>query len=100
MFLSDVSNVENPEELNIIELEGVTGREKLWDKVKLGMLAIADHYHGTFDYLMKADDDSYVVVGNLLKLLSQMDKNKKFLVGHKQHNQGVSYLSGGSGKQT
>ena len=97
VFLSDVSNVEKPEELNIIELEGVTGRGKLWEKVKLGMDLIMELYYGTFDYLIKADDDSYIVVGNLLKLLSQMDPKNKFIIGHKQQDQGVSYLSGGSG---
>jgi len=97
VFLSDASDVEKPDNLDIIELLGVTGRDKLWDKIKLGMLAVTERYNGTFDYLLKADDDTYVIVDNLINLLSQMDPKEEFMIGHKQHDQGVSYLSGGSG---
>ena len=50
-----------------------------------------------FDYLLKADDDTFVIVDNLLALLSIRSPLEEFLLGHEQTDQGVTYLSGGSG---
>ena len=98
VFLSDTSRVlKKPENLQVIELVGTRGREKLWEKVKRGMVSVAQSYNGTFDFLLKADDDTYVVVDNLRNLISRMDPSEEFIFGHKQNDQGVSYLSGGSG---
>ena len=99
VFVSDDSEpgAEKPGGLNILELSGVAGRERLWQKVSAGIVALWQTYQDQFDFLIKADDDTFMVLDNLRYLLSGLEPGKEFVLGHLQHDRGVSYLSGGSG---
>jgi len=83
--------------LPIIEVGAGDRREDLWDRIKLGLTRVWERYKGDFDYLVKADDDTYFIMENLKKRLSQLDPKTKLLMGHMQENFGIPYMSGGSG---
>ena len=99
VFVSDDSQpgTIRPEHLNIIQLPGVAGRERLWQKVSAGLVSVWQRYQEELDFLIKADDDTFMVLDNLRYLLSGLEAGREFVVGHLQHDRGVSYLSGGSG---
>ena len=99
VFLSDDSEpgAARPDQLDILELPGLAGREKLWQKVSAGLVSVWRDYQEDFDFLIKADDDTFMVLDNLRYLLSGLEPGKEFVLGHLQHDRGVSYLSGGSG---
>lgn len=84
-------------DLPLVELPGVDGREHLWDKVKLGLSTIWIDYSSQFDFLIKADDDTFLIVENLKYLLSQLSPSEPLILGHQQEDIGVAYLSGGPG---
>ena len=96
IFLTDTSSDQLPHNLTFIQLEDVRGREKLWYKVQLGMKEVWRRYKDDFDYLLKADDDTFIVMNNLISLL-QSKQEDDFILGHNQKVDGVSYHSGGSG---
>ena len=87
LFSSEVSDIQKPDQLQVIELENVSGRRNLWNKLKLSLVHVWQNYNNTFDYLLKADDDTFVVMDNLMSRLSHMSPEKKFLLGHKQSDQ-------------
>ena len=99
VFVSDDSEpgAVKPQHLNILELPGVAGRERLWQKVSAGLVSVWREYQEDFDFVIKADDDTFMVLDNLRYLLSGLQPGKEFVLGHLQHDRGVSYLSGGSG---
>eukprot|EP00092_Neocalanus_flemingeri_P085955 GFUD01108234.1.p1 GENE.GFUD01108234.1~~GFUD01108234.1.p1 ORF type:complete len:323 (+),score=98.26 GFUD01108234.1:167-1135(+) len=84
-------------DLPVLELAGVLGREHLWDKVKLGLSTIWRDYSSQFDFLIKADDDTFLIVDNLKHLLSELSPSDPLILGHHQEDRGVAYLSGGPG---
>ena len=44
-----------------------------------------------FDFVVKADDDTYVVVANLLARLRHLDPGQPSMLGHLQTKQGATY---------
>jgi glycoprotein-N-acetylgalactosamine 3-beta-galactosyltransferase len=79
------------------ELTGVEGREYLWDNVKNGLSIVWRDYRDQFDFLIKADDDTFLIVDNLKHLLSKRSPDDPFILGHHQEDRSVAYMSGGSG---
>ena len=43
----------------------------------------------SFDFLIKTDDDSFVVMDNLRARLAAMDPEQEFMMGHKLSDDGV-----------
>ncbi|VDP82384.1 unnamed protein product [Echinostoma caproni] len=58
-------------------------RDLLWNKTHFALNYISALYGEKFDYFFKADDDTYVVVENLRKLLSTYNPEVPFLMGFK-----------------
>ena len=46
-------------------------------------------HRDTFDFLIKTDDDSFVVMGNLRARLAALDPDQELMMGHKLTDDGV-----------
>ena len=81
VFLSDKSSstsnsINSISNLTVLEVEGVGGREGLWSKVREGLVRVWKMGY-EFDFLLKADDDTYIVMENLKALLREIGDGQK-----------------------
>ena len=84
--------------LSVMKLNLSAGREHLTAKTMQSYDIIYQRYLNDYDWFMKADDDTYVVVENLRLLLSTHSPEEPVFLGHHfpfPVKQG--YLSGGAG---
>lgn len=94
LFFSSETNLTFPTiGLNISE-----GREHLTAKTQRAFKYIFDHHFYEADWILKSDDDTYVIVENLRYFLSDEDPNEPIYFGH--HFKPIvkqGYFSGGAG---
>lgn len=94
LFFSSESNASFP----TIGLNTTEGRQHLTAKTVQAFRYCYEHYGDQFDWFLKADDDTYMIVENLRYFLSHHDPNSLEYFGHKFKvivQQG--YFSGGAG---
>jgi len=73
-------------------------RNHLVHKIQEVFRIIHERYINDFDFVLKSDDDTYVVVENLKYLLSNYDKNEPGYLGfHFNKFVKSGYMSGGAG---
>lgn len=77
VFISSVEDNSLPS-IKVITQEG---RQHLWNKTSASIQHIASHYGQNYDYFLKADDDTYVIVENLRKHLADLDPSAPFIMG-------------------
>ncbi|KAH8283519.1 hypothetical protein KR018_004638 [Drosophila ironensis] len=70
--------------------------EDLWNKTREGFRHVWEHYRQDYDWFLKADDDTYVVMENLRHLLGGFDPDTPVYFGYKMSRYNVSYMSGGA----
>ncbi|XP_019873351.1 glycoprotein-N-acetylgalactosamine 3-beta-galactosyltransferase 1 isoform X2 [Aethina tumida] len=87
-----------PEVVPVVGLKTPEGRENLWGKSREALKYLYDNYLTEYDWFMKADDDTYVIMENLRYLLRDKDPTDAIYFGCKYKSfvkQG--YMSGGAG---
>lgn len=92
-----ISAKENPE-LPAISLNISDGRDHLWGKTKAAFKYAYEHHLNEFDWFLKADDDTFVIVENLRFMLMAYSPEEKVYLGGKFSpivRQG--YMGGGAG---
>lgn len=87
------------ETLGSIGLPALEGRKELWNKTREAFQYIHKHYINEYDWFMKADDDTYVIVENLRSLLKLKNPDLPIFFGRKQRvpKKKIIYVSGGPG---
>ncbi|XP_071097863.1 glycoprotein-N-acetylgalactosamine 3-beta-galactosyltransferase 1-like [Haliotis cracherodii] len=84
--------------MDILNLNIKDGRQHLTDKSIASLKHIYKHHLDKYDWFLKADDDTFVVMENLKFLLSHYDPTEGVYVGHlfKKYTK-WGYMSGGAG---
>ena len=91
-FVSSKSDPSYP----IIEVKCETeDHSHLWCKNRKGFVYGFNKYRDQFDWFVKADDDTYMVIDNLRLLLNDYDANDPLLFGLPFKYNGIVYPSGG-----
>ena len=86
------------ENLPAVKLNVTEGYGNLWDKTKNAFQYVYKHHYKEYDWFLKADDDTYMIVENLRYLLKDFDTNKPIFFGGKfKPHVDQGYFSGGAG---
>ncbi|KAL0268484.1 UNVERIFIED_CONTAM: hypothetical protein PYX00_010412 [Menopon gallinae] len=94
IFMSTESDYSLP----AIRLKVKEGRNALWAKTKESFKYVYQHYMDRVDWVLKADDDTYVIVENLKFLLSQYNASERLYFGCRfKPFLKMGYMSGGAG---
>ena len=90
-----LSSEEDPD-LGAVDLNIEEGRQNLWGKVKEGFRYCYDHHFQEYDWFVKADDDTFMIIENLRDFLRSYETNEPVHFGHNFNMLG-GYFSGGAG---
>ncbi|XP_059481257.1 glycoprotein-N-acetylgalactosamine 3-beta-galactosyltransferase 1-like [Neocloeon triangulifer] len=95
IFFSD----EEDEDLPAVGIAAPKGRAGLWRKTVQAFIQVHDQFANEFDWFLKADDDTYVIVENLRRLLVLYDPNAAKYLGmqFKKRDLPKGYATGGAG---
>ena len=94
LFFSSETNDDFP----TVGLNTSEGREHLTAKSMQGFRYVYEHHRNDFDWFMKADDDTYVIMENLRYFLSDKNSSAPVFYGFMMaHAVKQGYYSGGAG---
>ena len=82
-----------------VGLNTTAGRQHIASKVTTAWNDIHKHYIEDYDFFIKTDTDTYLVVENLLDFLKDKDPNKPYFYGHRYRPRKWKfiYMAGGPG---
>ena len=89
---------ETDDDLPTVQLNMSEGRDNLWGKTKNAFKYVYQNYFEDYDWFVKADDDTYMIIENLRYLLKDFNPSHPLYFGRKFKpyvEQG--YMSGGAG---
>ena len=89
---------EADDDLPSVKLKVGEGRGNLWGKTKLSFKYVYQHHFEEYDWFVKADDDTYMIIENLRYLLKDHNSSHPIYFGRKFKpyvKQG--WMSGGAG---
>lgn len=89
---------EPSDKVPVVQVDTQEGRQYLWQKTRAAFQHIYDNLLDDYDWFLKADDDTFVIVENLRYFLSSYKPDTAIYFGHKFKpyvKQG--YMSGGGG---
>ncbi len=89
---------EADDDLPSVKLSVGEGRDNLWGKTKLAFRHVYKNHFEEYDWFVKADDDTYMVIENLRYLLKDQNSSHPIYFGRKFKpyvRQG--WMSGGAG---
>ncbi|KAG7168699.1 Glycoprotein-N-acetylgalactosamine 3-beta-galactosyltransferase 1-like 8 [Homarus americanus] len=98
IFMSSQNGILSDKSLGAIDLDVGEGYNLLWGKTKAAFKYIYDHYLDDYEWVFKADDDTYTIMENMRYMLSAYDPDYPIYFGSrfkKFSKQG--YMSGGGG---
>ena len=94
IFVSDVDN----SEFGSIKVTENIGKDYIWGKVREGFKYAFRNHLDDFDWFLRVDDDSYVVMENLRYALSGFSPEQPLVFGRRfKDNEFSSYMHAGSG---
>jgi len=89
---------EDDDELGAVAVVDEEGRNALWGKTKAALSYIYDNVIDNYDWVLKADDDTFVIVENLRYLLSAYDPSRPIWFGQRlETTEPTGHMSGGAG---
>ena len=83
-------------DLGAVNLNVSEGRDNLWGKTKQAFKYCYHHYYQEFDWFVKADDDTFMIIENLRHFLQDYNTSNAVHFGHHFQMFG-GYFSGGAG---
>ncbi|XP_063709751.1 glycoprotein-N-acetylgalactosamine 3-beta-galactosyltransferase 1-like [Culicoides brevitarsis] len=92
LFMSNVTDSNNLIDVTVLDL--VESRDTLWKKTKLSFNYAYQHHLYEFDWFLKADDDTYIIMENLRHYLYPYPSDLPLIFGF-QFN--THFVSGGAG---
>ncbi|KAH8274125.1 hypothetical protein KR044_011425, partial [Drosophila immigrans] len=89
---------EDYEPLGVVQVVDAEGGsyDDLWNKTREGFRHVWLEYGEKYDWFLKADDDTYVIMENLQRMLGAYDPNMPLYFGYQMRRYNVSYMSGGA----
>ena len=94
VFISSETNTQLP----AVGVDVEEGRDFLWAKTRKAHQYLYDHHINDFDWFIKADDDTYVVMENLRHMLSRFTPEEPIWFGRRfRPYVPGGYMSGGAG---
>uniref|UniRef100_A0A0A1X6F5 N-acetylgalactosaminide beta-1,3-galactosyltransferase n=1 Tax=Zeugodacus cucurbitae TaxID=28588 RepID=A0A0A1X6F5_ZEUCU len=94
LFLSSEEDVELGA-VPVVESEADT-YDDLWNKTREGFRHVYERYFDDYDWFVKADDDTYMVMENLRYMLYAYSPELPIYFGYQLVRYGVPYMSGGA----
>ncbi|XP_017472021.1 PREDICTED: glycoprotein-N-acetylgalactosamine 3-beta-galactosyltransferase 1 [Rhagoletis zephyria] len=81
--------------VSVVEREADT-YDDLWNKTREGFRYVYERYYDDYDWFVKADDDTYMVMENLRYMLYAYYPQTPIYFGYQLIRYGVPYMSGGA----
>ena len=89
---------EADDDLPSVKLNVGEGRDNLWGKTKLAFRHVYQHHFEDYDWFVKADDDTYMIIENLRYLLKDQNSSHPIYFGRKfKPHVRQGWMSGGAG---
>lgn len=97
-FFVSTPHEKNSQLQDVVELQMHEGRDVLWGKTKLVFEYAYTNQLDNFDFFLKADDDTYVILENMRYMLSTVNASEPVYMGRRfKPFTPQGYMSGGAG---